>query len=271
MSARDDLIDEYGRATTAPLGTLAELSQKLDAYRAEVLAEAAEKLDRIADETERQVAARYGESSGIGPGSADMVREAARSVRGMVTEKASAKATPAPTAAPLLSDDDAAADALRGAAPATDATTTADEDGIYLALQCTPEQWTAWQAALGIDPGRMTLRDSVITSHATWRGRHVAIRCYIAKDSVGTSAPTAAPDERWTPDERRQRLLIEIQTRTGRWGTSRAEHLYQQWGVHYPRSTGRADLRVLHAEGHLTAHGPTDGRYYLRSTKGGRS
>lgn len=39
MSARDDLIDEYGRADTAPLGTLSELRQKLDAYRAEVLAE----------------------------------------------------------------------------------------------------------------------------------------------------------------------------------------------------------------------------------------
>jgi hypothetical protein len=40
VSARDDLIDEYGRADTAPLGTLADLKQKLDAYRAEVLAEA---------------------------------------------------------------------------------------------------------------------------------------------------------------------------------------------------------------------------------------
>ncbi|WP_030798867.1 hypothetical protein [Streptomyces sp. NRRL S-337] len=38
MSARDDLINEYGRAETAPLGTLAELRVKLDAYRAEVLA-----------------------------------------------------------------------------------------------------------------------------------------------------------------------------------------------------------------------------------------
>lgn len=39
MTARDDLIDEYGRADTAPLGTLSELRQKLDAYRAEVLTE----------------------------------------------------------------------------------------------------------------------------------------------------------------------------------------------------------------------------------------
>jgi hypothetical protein len=39
MSARDDLLDEYGRAESAPLGTLAELQGKLDAYRAEVIAE----------------------------------------------------------------------------------------------------------------------------------------------------------------------------------------------------------------------------------------
>ncbi|MEU0808738.1 hypothetical protein [Streptomyces sp. NPDC005970] len=36
MSARDELLDEYGRADTAPLGALADLRQKLDAYRAEV-------------------------------------------------------------------------------------------------------------------------------------------------------------------------------------------------------------------------------------------
>lgn len=40
MSTRADLIDEYGRADTAPLGTLSELKQKLDACRAEALNEA---------------------------------------------------------------------------------------------------------------------------------------------------------------------------------------------------------------------------------------
>ena len=40
MSARDDLLDEYGHADTAPLGTLSELKQKLDAYRVEVLIKA---------------------------------------------------------------------------------------------------------------------------------------------------------------------------------------------------------------------------------------
>ncbi|MEV7470444.1 hypothetical protein AB0O20_28665 [Streptomyces kronopolitis] len=36
MSARDDLLDEYGRAETAPLGTLSDLRVKLEAVRAEV-------------------------------------------------------------------------------------------------------------------------------------------------------------------------------------------------------------------------------------------
>jgi hypothetical protein len=47
MSVRDDLIDEYGRADTAPLGTLSELRQKLDAYRTEVLARAIGRLRAI--------------------------------------------------------------------------------------------------------------------------------------------------------------------------------------------------------------------------------
>lgn len=39
MSARDELLDEYGRADTAPLGTLADLRTKLDGIRTEVLHE----------------------------------------------------------------------------------------------------------------------------------------------------------------------------------------------------------------------------------------
>lgn len=42
MTARDELLDEYGRASTAPLGTLAELKQKLDDLRIENRAEAAD-------------------------------------------------------------------------------------------------------------------------------------------------------------------------------------------------------------------------------------
>jgi hypothetical protein len=39
MSARDELLDEYGRAEVAPLGTLTDLRRKLAEFRAEVLAE----------------------------------------------------------------------------------------------------------------------------------------------------------------------------------------------------------------------------------------
>jgi hypothetical protein len=62
----------------------------LDAFRDEVLTEAAEALERIADETEAKVAAYYGRASGIGPGSADMVREAARTVRGLTARTSTA-------------------------------------------------------------------------------------------------------------------------------------------------------------------------------------
>ncbi|MFD8234064.1 hypothetical protein ACFV20_19550 [Streptomyces sp. NPDC059696] len=47
MSARDDLLDEYGRADSQPLGTLAELRGKLDAYRTEVLGKAIGRLRAI--------------------------------------------------------------------------------------------------------------------------------------------------------------------------------------------------------------------------------
>ncbi|GAA0705058.1 hypothetical protein GCM10010193_70120 [Kitasatospora atroaurantiaca] len=59
------------------------LRAQLAGRRDQVLTEAAVHLERIADETEAQVAAHYGRASGIGPGSADMVREAARSVRSL--------------------------------------------------------------------------------------------------------------------------------------------------------------------------------------------
>jgi hypothetical protein len=39
MSTRDELLNEYGKADTAPLGTLADLRRKLDTYRSEVRAE----------------------------------------------------------------------------------------------------------------------------------------------------------------------------------------------------------------------------------------
>jgi hypothetical protein len=55
----------------------------MDEHRAEVLREAAAELDRIADTVEARVAEHYGPASGIGPGSAQMLRDAAGNVRYM--------------------------------------------------------------------------------------------------------------------------------------------------------------------------------------------
>lgn len=59
----------------------ARTEQLLDAFATEVLRVGADELDRVANEAEARVAAHYGPASGIGPGSADLVREAARMLR----------------------------------------------------------------------------------------------------------------------------------------------------------------------------------------------
>jgi hypothetical protein len=56
-------------------------------HRNQVLGEAAAHLEHIADETEAKVAEHYGPKSGLGPGSADMVREAARTVRSLAAAR----------------------------------------------------------------------------------------------------------------------------------------------------------------------------------------
>jgi hypothetical protein len=102
MSARRPIFN----ALVAPLAggpvSHEQAQQMLDAYRCEELLAAAAELDRIADETEKRVAEHYGTASGIGPGSADMVREAARTIR----DRANAKptATPNPTPIPIRWD-----------------------------------------------------------------------------------------------------------------------------------------------------------------------
>ena len=55
----------------------------LEQHRDQTLIEAADLLERIADEAEAKVAEYYGQASGIGPGSAELVREAARTVRSL--------------------------------------------------------------------------------------------------------------------------------------------------------------------------------------------
>ncbi|MGW5123246.1 hypothetical protein ACWEQ7_04125 [Streptomyces sp. NPDC004069] len=62
-------------------------AKMLDDFAAAVLYEGAAELDRIADKTEARVAAHYGPTSGIGPGSAELVREAARTLRSVAAER----------------------------------------------------------------------------------------------------------------------------------------------------------------------------------------
>lgn len=69
-------------AVRAFLGT-GHYRDAMDAHRVEVLTEAAAELDRIADTVEARVAEHYGPASGIGPGSAQMLRDAAGNVRYM--------------------------------------------------------------------------------------------------------------------------------------------------------------------------------------------
>lgn len=107
MSARQRLVAAL--IQNRPGGRLATLAdvehaeQLVDAYRAAVLREGATELDRIANQVEAKVTARYGAASGIGPGVADMVREGVRTLRDMAKEKATvsaATATPQPLPAP---------------------------------------------------------------------------------------------------------------------------------------------------------------------------
>lgn len=63
------------------------LRAQLATAREQALAEAANHLDSIAKQVEDRVAEYYGQTSGIGPGSADMVREAARTVRALAAQQ----------------------------------------------------------------------------------------------------------------------------------------------------------------------------------------
>lgn len=56
---------------------------------------------------------------------------------------------------------------------------------IHLDLTVTREQWSAWQKALKVDLARTTNRGGSITSHATWRDTHVAIRCWLVRAETG--------------------------------------------------------------------------------------
>ncbi|MEU5596617.1 hypothetical protein [Streptomyces sp. NPDC020298] len=82
MTARDVLETNIDPAVPADMAR-----RSIDDFAAEVLHEGAAVLEAIADEAEARVAAHYGLASGIGPGSADLVREDARTLRALAAER----------------------------------------------------------------------------------------------------------------------------------------------------------------------------------------
>ncbi|WP_327671891.1 MULTISPECIES: hypothetical protein [unclassified Streptomyces] len=69
---------------------------------------------------------------------------------------------------------------------------------------------------------------------------------------TGQSIPPRWKRANW----RRANLLAAIREQGGEWTTGRVKQLYQRrLGRHIYRSTIRRDLRILHADGHLTRHG----------------
>ncbi|MFI1889873.1 hypothetical protein [Streptomyces jumonjinensis] len=82
---------------------------------------------------------------------------------------------------------------------------------------------------------------------------------------AGTSVPAPGPGL----PPRVAELLTTIQTRGGRWSTGRVWRSRRAAGSPVTqRGTTRRDLDRLARLGHLTPHGPADGRYYLpRSTR----
>ncbi|MFI1734007.1 hypothetical protein ACH40E_33305 [Streptomyces acidicola] len=56
---------------------------------------------------------------------------------------------------------------------------------ISLELTASREQWATWQKALTVDLARTTNRGRLVTSHATWHGIHVVIRCWFVEPETG--------------------------------------------------------------------------------------
>lgn len=72
-------------------------------------------------------------------------------------------------------------------------------------------------------------------------------------------------------ERRLEQLLDTIRTHSGPWSTSRVMGVRRRRGGHPQRGTARGDLAELARRGHLTEHGPTDGRFYTLTRKDGRS
>lgn len=139
----------------------------IDACRAEAAAEALRDAERtmngLADTTKIHARARaFSVASGV-----------LRAMAEQAGEKASAPAptaTPSPTAMVF-------ADGLTTLAPARAANVTPTGDELHLDIVATREEWDVWADELGVDSERTTDQGDSVTSHATWRGIHLEIRC----------------------------------------------------------------------------------------------
>lgn len=85
----------------------------------------------------------------------------------------------------VLRAEDAADITTLAPARSADATYNAAFGSIELELTATSEQWVAWQKALHVDLARTTNRGGCVTSHATWRGLHVVVRCWFVRPGTG--------------------------------------------------------------------------------------
>lgn len=100
-------------------------------------------------------------------------------------------------------------------------------------------------------------------------GRPVAL--FFDAETRAKVAAWLAPTRSNSPREHRlAQLLDTIRTHGGPWTTRRVLAVRSRTGAAPQRGTARRDLAELHRRGHLTAHGPTDGRYYLLARKADR-
>ncbi|KUF18414.1 hypothetical protein [Streptomyces silvensis] len=99
-------------------------------------------------------------------------------------------------------------------------------------------------------------------------GRPVALLLDVesrAKVAAWLSIPAPRPAS--SKERRLEQLLDTIRQHGGTWTTQRVIEFRRRHGHAPNRATARQDLAELHRRGHLTQHGPANGRFYLLATR----
>ncbi|MVO84133.1 hypothetical protein GPA10_04950 [Streptomyces sp. p1417] len=103
-------------------------------------------------------------------------------------------------------------------------------------------------------------------------GRPVALLLDVeTRAKVGAWITVPAPRAASSRERRLEQLLDTIRQHGGTWTSGRVQGFRRVPGGATQRGTARRDLAELRDRGHLTEHGPQDGRYYTLSRKDGRS